>query len=97
MIDIKEKITQVVEKIKNDDGLKDKFKKDPIKTVEGILGVDLPDEAVKKIVAEVKEKLAGGAEKVPGAAEKAGEALGDVAEKVGGAVGGVVDSIKKIF
>lgn len=97
MLDIKEKIEQVVSRIKNDDSLKAQFKKDPVKAVESVLGVDLPDEAVKKIVAEVKEKIAGGVEKAPGVAEKAGEALGDVAEKVGGAAGGVIDSIKKIF
>ena len=97
MLDIKEKIEQVVSRIKSDDNLKEQFKKDPIKAVESVLGVDLPDEAMKKIVAEVKEKISGGVEKAPGVAEKAGEALGDVAGKVGNAAGGVIDSIKKIF
>ena len=50
--DIKSKIDQMVEKIKTDDTLKEQFKKDPIKAVESVLGVDLPDEAVKKIIAE---------------------------------------------
>ncbi|MEG1549925.1 MAG: hypothetical protein RR395_05785, partial [Ruthenibacterium sp.] len=33
------------------------FKKDPIKTLESILGVDLPDEAVAGIVEGLKAKL----------------------------------------
>ncbi len=97
MLDIKEKIEQVVARIKSDAGLKEQFKKDPVKAVESVLGVDLPDEAVKKIVAEVKAKITEGIEKAPGAAGKAGEALGDVAGKVGSVAGGVVDSIKKKF
>ena len=97
MPDIKEKVEQVVSRLKNDDTLKAQFKKDPVKAVESVLGVDLPDEAVKKVVAGVKEKIVSGVEKAPGVAEKAGETLGDVAGKVGSTAGGVIDSIKKIF
>ncbi len=97
--DIKEKIDQMVDRIKNDDTLKEQFKKDPIKAVESVLGVDLPDEAVKKIISETKAKLTGGGEKAESAAgkaaEKAGEVLGGVAGKVTGAAGDLVDSIKK--
>ena len=99
MKDIKGKIDKLVDRLKNDDALKAQFKKDPIKAVESVLGVDLPDEAEKKIIAETKAKLSGGgdkAESVAGAAvNKAGDALGDAAEKVTGAVGGAVDALKK--
>ncbi len=99
--DIKGKIDQMVERIKSDDALKAQFKKEPIKALESVLGVDLPDEAVKKIIAETKAKLAAGGEKAGSvggqAAEKAGDVLGDAAEKVTGAAGAVVDSIKKLF
>ena len=57
MKDIKGKIDKLVDRLKNDDALKAQFKKDPIKAVESVLGVDLPDEAVKKIIAEAKTKL----------------------------------------
>ncbi len=57
MEDIKEKITEIVEKITKDEKMKEQFKKDPVKAVESVLGVDLPDDAVKKIVDGVKAKV----------------------------------------
>ncbi len=54
---MKEKIDEVVKKLKGDNKLLDKFKKNPIKTVEGIIGVDLPDDQIKSIVDAVKSKL----------------------------------------
>ena len=58
MIDVKAKINEVVEKVTKDKDLKEKFQKDPIKTVEGIIGVDLPDDAMQKVVEGVKGKIA---------------------------------------
>ena len=71
MKDIKGKIDKLVDRLKNDDALKAQFKKDPSKAVESVLGVDLPDEAVKKIIAEAKTKLAGGKDEAGNAVEKA--------------------------
>ena len=34
-----------------------KFKDDPIKAVEGVIGVDLPDKEIEKVVTAVKTKL----------------------------------------
>ena len=59
MLDIKAKINEVVEKAKNDPAFMDQLKTDPIKAVEGLLGVDLPDEAIKGIVEGAKAKLTG--------------------------------------
>lgn len=56
-MDIKEQITSTVEKITKDKTLMDQFQKDPIKTVEKVIGVDLPDDTVKKIVDGVKSKI----------------------------------------
>ncbi|MEF9853999.1 MAG: hypothetical protein RSB36_00745 [Hydrogenoanaerobacterium sp.] len=56
-MEIKDKIEEIIEKIKNDKTLAEDFKKDPVKTVEGLLGVDLPDEAVKGIIEGVKAKI----------------------------------------
>lgn len=64
-MDIKAQVTQVVDKIKSDDKLMDKFKENPTKAVEGIIGVDLPDDAINGIVEGVKAKLA--ASKIGGA------------------------------
>ena len=57
MTDIKEKITEIVEKITKDEKMKEQFQKDPVKAVESVVGVDLPDDAVKKIVDGVKAKI----------------------------------------
>ncbi len=56
-MDIKEKINEMVEKVKGDPSLMDQFQKDPVKTVEKILGVDLPDDIVKKVADGVKAKI----------------------------------------
>jgi len=58
MDNIKEKIEEIVEKIKGSDDLVALFKKDPIKAVEKVLDVDLPDEIIEKIVDGVKAKMA---------------------------------------
>ena len=60
-MDIKAKVTEIVDKIKNDGDLKQKFEENPTQAVEGIIGVDLPDDVVNNVVAGVKAKLAGGA------------------------------------
>ena len=56
-MDIKEQIESIVEKLQNDKALQAQFKKDPVKAVEKLLGVDLPDDMVEKVVAGVKAKL----------------------------------------
>lgn len=64
-MDIKAKINEVVDKITKDKTLLEKFQKDPIKVVESILGVDLPDDVVKKIADGVKGKIS--VDKISGA------------------------------
>ncbi len=70
-MDIKEKIEEVVSKVQKDKDLQALFAKDPVKAVEKVLGVDLPDDVVKKIADGVKGKisldqLSGLADKVKG-------------------------------
>ena len=55
---IKEKINEIVEKIKNDKDIAAKFQKDPVTTVEGLLGIDLPNDQVEKIIDGIKAKIA---------------------------------------
>ena len=66
-MDIKEKIEKIVDKVKNDPAMLKKFQSNPVKVVEDLLGVDLPDEMIEKIVDGVKAKLS---------LDKAGDALG---------------------
>ncbi|MCI9321394.1 MAG: hypothetical protein HFH05_15215 [Lachnospiraceae bacterium] len=56
-MDIKEQITKVVERIAKDKNLQEQFQKEPVKALENVLGVDLPDEIVEQIINGVKAKL----------------------------------------
>lgn len=56
-MDIKAKIEELTKKITSDKSIMENFKKDPIKTVEGLIGIDLPDDQVSKIVEGVKAKI----------------------------------------
>ena len=57
-MDIKEKITELVQKITGDKDLLAKFKADPIGTVKGILGnIDLQNDQLNAIVDGVKAKI----------------------------------------
>ena len=58
-MDIKAKIEELVSKITKDASLKDLFQKNPVQAVEKVIGVDLPDEQVKAIIAGVQAKLTG--------------------------------------
>ena len=51
------KVTETVEKFAGDKKLQEQFKKEPVKAVEAVLGVDLPDDVVNQIVTAVKTKI----------------------------------------
>ena len=57
-MDIKEKINDIAETIKKDPKLLKQFKDQPVKVVEKLLGIDLPDDKLQPIVAGIKAKLA---------------------------------------
>ena len=56
-MDMKQKIEELVEKVKSDKELQEGFLKEPIPTLEKLLGVDLPDEQLKQIAEGVKAKI----------------------------------------
>lgn len=66
-MDIKEQISTAVEKISKDKSLKEQFQKEPVKALESVLGVDLPDDVVNQVVQGVKAKLT--VDKFAGAAD----------------------------
>jgi len=72
-MDIKAKIDEIVEKVKSDPNFAENFKKDPIKAVESVLGIDLPDDQIKGIIDGVKAKVN----------------FDDIAGKLGGLFGGL--------
>ena len=59
-MDIKAKIEEIVDKIKGDKDLTAKFEKDPVGAVEGLVGVDLPDDQLQGLVEGIKAKLGAG-------------------------------------
>lgn len=56
-MDIKAKIDELVSKVKNDKEFSKKFKENPTKAVESVLGIDLPDEQINKIIDGIKAKI----------------------------------------
>ena len=65
-MDIKAKISEIVDKLKKDPNLMANFKKDPEATIEKIAGIDLPDGIADKVVSGIQAKLSG--DKLSGAA-----------------------------
>ncbi len=59
-MDIKAKIDELVNKVKNDKDFAAKFSADPVKAVEGVIGIDLPDDQVRAVADGVKAQIAGG-------------------------------------
>lgn len=57
MLDIKAKIEELLEKIRNDKDFSKKFTENPVKAVEDLLGVDLPDDQINAIINGVKANL----------------------------------------
>ena len=58
MPEVKELIEKLLDKVQKDDSIKELFTKDPVKAVEKVLGVDLPDDVIEKVIAGVKAKIA---------------------------------------
>lgn len=54
---LKEKAEEIIEKIKGDKDIAAKFQKDPVATVEKLLGVDLPDDQIEALVDFIKAKI----------------------------------------
>ena len=56
--DVKAKVEELVGKVQKDPATLKDFQDDPIKTLERVTGVDLPDEQLKPLIAGIKAKLA---------------------------------------
>ena len=84
MEQIKEKIEEIVAKIKSSEDLLEKFKNDPIKTVESLIGIDLPDDTIEKIIDGVKAKITL-------------DKLDDIKDDLKGNLGGALGALKKLF
>ena len=58
--DVKAKIDELAGRLQKDPAMLKSFQDDPIKTVEKLTGVDLPDDQLKPLVAGIKAKLTAG-------------------------------------
>ncbi len=56
-MDIKGQIDKIVEEVSKNPNIKEQFEKEPVKVIENVIGIDLPDDVVMKIVDGVKAKL----------------------------------------
>ena len=58
--DIKEKVDELVKKLQEDPALLKNFQSDPIKTLEQLTGVDLPEQQLQPLITGIKAKLGAG-------------------------------------
>ena len=98
-MDIKKMIQKLIDEIEKDGKLGTQFKNDPVKVIENIIGKDLPDDVVEKIVDGVKAKV--NLDKAVDAIDKLDDALDKVdlgkASDVLNKVDDVADALKKFF
>ena len=57
VVDIKNQINKIVKEVSKNPNMKEQFEKEPVKVIEKIIGVDLPDDIVSKIIDGVKANL----------------------------------------
>lgn len=77
-MDIKAKISELVDKIKSNPDLLTKFKSDPTGVIKSLIGIELPTDQLKSVVDGVKAKidLDNVSDKVSGIAGKLGGLFG---------------------
>jgi len=56
-VDIKAKVEELVEKIRNNPQMLSEFKENPVPVVEAIVGMDLPDDQIRQLAELVKAKI----------------------------------------
>ncbi|MCI9298132.1 MAG: hypothetical protein HFI10_11935 [Lachnospiraceae bacterium] len=56
-MDVKGQINKIVEEISKNPNIKEEFEKEPVKVIEKVIGIDLPDDVVMKIIDGVKAKI----------------------------------------
>lgn len=56
-MNLKKIVKNLIEEIRKDGKLGEQFEKEPVKVIENVVGRDLPDEVVEKIIAAVKANV----------------------------------------
>lgn len=57
MENLKEQIESIMNKMKNDPSFEANFKEDPVKAIENLMDIDLPNDAINDIIDAVKAKI----------------------------------------
>jgi uncharacterized protein YpuA (DUF1002 family) len=68
-MDIKAKIEEIVDEIQRNPNFAKDFKDEPVKAIESVVGMDLPDDQIESIIQAVKAKIS---------ADKAEDVLGSI-------------------
>ena len=80
---IRDKAEEILAKVKGDEDTLSKFKANPIETVKGLLGkIDIPEDALEKIVEFIKAKLDDG---------------DDTNNSITDKIGGLLDKVTDLF
>ena len=81
-----DKVEDAVKELKENDELRKQFKEEPVKTLEELTGLDLPDEKLKKVLDLIEAKIddADVDEKIAALGDKLDDFGDDLKEKVGG-------------
>lgn len=83
------KLKEAVEKLTKDSATREAFKENPVKTIENVVDIDLPDEQVKAIMKAVEGKLSGADDFLDKIKEEASELLEKAEDS------GVVNKVKE--
>ncbi|MBQ7859687.1 MAG: hypothetical protein IJ347_06115 [Faecalibacterium sp.] len=84
-LDVKALIEKAVKEVTENPALLKQFKAEPVKALEKVLGVDLPDDVIEQVVKAVQAKIS---------AEKLADLVDDIdTQKLGDALG----ALKKLF
>ena len=73
-MDIKATVEKAVKKLMDNPALLKKFEKEPVKVLEELIGVDLPDDLINPVIDGIKAKLT--AEKAKDAIQGLGKLFG---------------------
>ena len=57
MKELKKKIEEIVDKIKNDKDFAKKFKKDTVKALEDATGINIPEDKIEEVITAVQAKV----------------------------------------
>ena len=56
-MDIKAKAAELVEQIRQDPSLLKQFRENPVKVVEALIGIDLPDDQINQLAQLIRAKI----------------------------------------